>query len=296
MNAFTDSPLTALTAIAVIGLATALGLVYLEYQGIEFIGWVRRHRASMSIVGALVPAAVIGVALTSLRSATAVEAWSADATILCALALLGVALGYRYNVSALRTSRSSTGIGSARPRGQDLAAPPASRSMGSPGQSARALEVLRVAVGVVWLLNLLFILVPSADYWGSFASVASSFGASTPGGPGFASFVGANALFFAILIAVVTAYLALAFLFGVTTRLACLVGTAASVVFLWTQFSTTFAFPGGTDVGPHPLYLAVYLALFVGGAGRYWSVDHRVWRLKVPLVTRAGRYVAAPAA
>lgn len=296
MVTFTASPLTAYTTIVVISLAAALILLSLEYLGLEFIGWLRRNRDSLAIVGGLVPTALIGVSLVAAYSVTAGEAWSADATLLSAFALLGVGLSYRHEVSQLRWSRSSVRARDARPGRAEPDPFVVSRSGASIDRGARALEVLRIAIGGVWLLNLLFILVPSADYWGSFASVASSFGASTPGGPGFASFVGANALFFAILIAVVTAYLAIAFLFGVTTRLACLVGTAASVVFLWTQFSTTFAFPGGTDVGPHPLYLAVYLALFVGGAGRYWSVDHRVWRLKVPLVTRAGRYVAAPAA
>jgi uncharacterized membrane protein YphA (DoxX/SURF4 family) len=158
----------------------------------------------------------------------------------------------------------------------------------------RAIEILRVGLGLIWALNLLFIVLPSADYWGSFSSVAASFGSSTPGGPGLADFVAAHALFFAWLIAVATAYLAVAFLLGFTTRLACVVGTVASAFFLWTQYTTTFSFPGGTDVGPHPLYLAMYIILFAGGAGRFWSVDRRLWMSGKAVLRRLGRWVAGP--
>jgi len=158
----------------------------------------------------------------------------------------------------------------------------------------RAIETLRIGLGVIWALNLLFIVIPAADYWGSFSSVAASFGSSTPGGPGLADFIAAHPLFFAWLIAVATAYLAVAFLLGFTTRLACVVGMIASAFFLWTQYTTTFAFPGGTDVGPHPLYLAMYVILLVGGAGRFWSVDRRLWRSGKTILRRLGRWVAAP--
>jgi len=171
---------------------------------------------------------------------------------------------------------------------------------GSPAPSTgisegeRAIEILRVGLGVVWVLNLLFIVVPASDYWGSFPAVAASFGASTPGGPGFASYVAAHSLLFAWIIAIATAYLAVAFLFGVTTRLACIVGIMASAIFLWTQYSTTFAFPGGTDVGPHPLYIVMSVILLLGGAGRYWSLDRWFWRSKRSVIQRLGRWVAGP--
>lgn len=173
--------------------------------------------------------------------------------------------------------------------------------MGSPAPSGnpastgeRALEILRIGLGFIWALNLLFIVLPSAGYWGSFSSVAASFGSSTPGGPGLANFVAAHSLFFAWLIAVATAYLAVAFLLGFTTRLACVVGVVSSAFFLWTQYTTTFAFPGGTDVGPHPLYLAMYIILFAGGAGRYWSVDRRLWSSGKTVLRKLGRWVAGP--
>jgi len=155
------------------------------------------------------------------------------------------------------------------------------------------MEVLRIAIGLVWAANLLFIVLPSANYWASFASVAASYGAATPGGPGFANLVASNPTFFAWTIAIITTYLAVAFLLGVTTRLACVVGFVASLLFLWTQWGQTFVFPGGTDVGAHPLYLVIYVALFVGGAGRFWSVDGWVWRTGRAWFGSAVRWIAA---
>src|SRR5271157_2690431 len=123
---------------------------------------------------------------------------------------------------------------------------------GNPMSSGeRAVEVLRIGLGIIWALNLLFI-------------------------------------------AIATGYLAVAFLVGFTTRLACVIGTVASAFFLWTQYTTTFAFPGETDVGPHPLYLAMYVILLVGGAGRYWSVDRRLWRSGRTILRKLGRWVAGP--
>jgi len=161
-------------------------------------------------------------------------------------------------------------------------------------RAGRGLDVLRLLMGVIWTANLLFIILPMADYWGSFADMAGGFGQTSLGGPGFANYVAANPTFFAWLIAIATGYLAVAFLFGLTTRLACAVGFVASVAFLVTQWTTTFAFPGGTDVGPHPLYLAVYVALFVGGAGRYWSLDSWIWRTGRAKFARLSTWIATP--
>jgi uncharacterized membrane protein YphA (DoxX/SURF4 family) len=158
----------------------------------------------------------------------------------------------------------------------------------------RGLDVLRILLGVIWSANLLFILLPTADYWGSFSDVAASYGPTTLGGPGFANYVAANPTFFAVLIAVATGYLAVAFLLGFTTRLACAVGFLASAVFFLTQWATTFAFPGGTDVGAHPLYMACYVALFIGGAGRFWSLDAWIWRTGRARVARVARWIATP--
>ncbi len=140
-----------------------------------------------------------------------------------------------------------------------------------------SLDLLRIGMGFIWALNLIFILDPANQYFSTFSSVADSYDTQTLGGPAIPDFVVAHAAVFAWLIAVVSVYLAVALLLGFTTRLASLVGGVASVFFLWTQFLMTFMLPGGTDVGAHPLYLLIYVILFVGGAGKYLSVDRWYW-------------------
>ncbi len=165
-----------------------------------------------------------------------------------------------------------------------------------PHRAVLGVELLRIGIGVIWALNLIFVVDP-ANAWfnpSSFAGLAGSFGTSTVGGPGLADFVASNPVLFAWAIGLLTAYLALAFLLGFTTRLACAVGGATAAVFLWTQWGTIWSIPGGTDVGPHPLYLLIYVALFVAQAGRHLSLDARVWkgsRLRFP---RAARWLTAP--
>jgi hypothetical protein len=158
-----------------------------------------------------------------------------------------------------------------------------------------AIDFLRIGIGLVWTFNLIFILAPSNQFFAGFQSVAGGFGSTTLGGPGLATFVATYPGFFAWTIAVLTGYLAVAFLAGITTRLACLVGGAASVAFLLTQFTSTFALDGsGTDVGAHPLYLLIYLILFVGGAGQYLAVDRWVWASGHANFPRLSRWLASP--
>lgn len=158
-----------------------------------------------------------------------------------------------------------------------------------------ALDLLRVGIGFVWAMNLLFILAPSNDYFAGFQNVASGFNSTTLGGPTFADFVAAHSTFFAWAIALLTGYLAVAFLAGFTTRFACFVGEVASVIFLLTQFTSTFTFAGGgTDVGPHPLYILVYVILVAGGAGQYVAVDHWIWSTGRARFPRLSRWVASP--
>ncbi len=158
----------------------------------------------------------------------------------------------------------------------------ASRSLLSPSSTpyvhfadlrSRALEFLRIGIGVVWLVNLLFIVDPANRFFPTFASSARSYATSTLGGPGIAQFVASHPLLFAAGIAATTGYLAVAFLLGVTTRVASIVGAAFAVGLLLTQFGSTFFFPGGTDVGPQPLYLVIYGVLLVGGAGTSLSLQ-----------------------
>jgi uncharacterized membrane protein YphA (DoxX/SURF4 family) len=157
-----------------------------------------------------------------------------------------------------------------------------------------SIDLLRVGIGLVWVLNLVFVLDPANQFFPTFRETALSFAPSTLGGPAVANFVAAHPTAFAWITAGLTAYLAAAFVLGLTTRLACIVGGAASVLFLLTQFFTTVEAPGGTDVGPHPLYLLAYLILFLGGAGRYFAIDRWVWATGRARFPRLSRWLASP--
>ncbi len=138
---------------------------------------------------------------------------------------------------------------------------------------SHAIEILRIGTGIVWLINLVFIVDPANRYWSSFSTTARSFAPTTVGGPGLADYVSAHPLFFSWAIALVTGYLAFSLILGLTTRLACFVGGFFSAMLLATQFGSTFLFPGGTDIGAHPLYILIYGVLVVGGGGTSYSVD-----------------------
>ncbi|MCI4364592.1 MAG: hypothetical protein L3K10_00790 [Thermoplasmata archaeon] len=160
---------------------------------------------------------------------------------------------------------------------------PPSEHRSAPWYRAKTIDLLRIGTGLVWLVNLAFIVDPANQYWSSFSRTALSFAPSTLGGPGLAQYAAAHALLFSWSIALLTGYLAIALLFGVTTRLACFVGSFFSAILLATQFGTTFLFPGGTDVGAHPLYILVYAILVLGGAGESLSLDQ--W-IRAALVAR----------
>ena len=158
-----------------------------------------------------------------------------------------------------------------------------------------AVDLLRVGIGIVWALNLIFILAPSNQFFSGFRQTASGFANSSLGGPGLANLAASYPAVFAWGVALLTGYLAVAFLSGTTTRLACIVGGIASSLFIVTQFYSTFALDGtGTDVGPHPLYILIYLILFLGGAGQYFAFDHWVWASGHARFPRLSRWIASP--
>jgi uncharacterized membrane protein YphA (DoxX/SURF4 family) len=157
-----------------------------------------------------------------------------------------------------------------------------------------SIDLLRVGMGIIWLLNLIFVVDPANRFFPTFADTALSFAPTSLGGPGVADFIAAHATPFAWITAALTVYLAVAFVLGFTTRFACIVGGISSILLLVTQFLSTFLFPGGTDVGPHPLYLLIYLILFTGGAGKYVAVDHWIWATGRAKFPRLSRWLAAP--
>jgi uncharacterized membrane protein YphA (DoxX/SURF4 family) len=140
-------------------------------------------------------------------------------------------------------------------------------------RASNGMLALRVGLGVIWAINLIYIFDPANQYWSGFQSSAASYAAQTLGGGGFATFVAAHPSLFAIVIAAVTVYLAVAFLFGLTTRLACVVGFGFTFALFLTQWAQISTFPGSTDVGTQPLYLAMFVALFIGFEAPRLSVD-----------------------
>jgi len=137
----------------------------------------------------------------------------------------------------------------------------------------RMIEVLRIGLGIVWVANFFFIVYPPNNYFGEFPSIARSFAPVSFGGPGFPDYVAGHPLFFSWAVALITGYLAVAFTLGLTTRIACFVGSFFSAVLFAIQVGTIFVFPGGTDVGEHPLFILISAVLLVGGAGQSLSLD-----------------------
>ncbi|MCI4365209.1 MAG: hypothetical protein L3K10_04000 [Thermoplasmata archaeon] len=152
--------------------------------------------------------------------------------------------------------------------------------------SRRGMLALRLGLGVLWSFNLVYIFDPANQYWSTFRSTAQAYGGLTLGGNGFAVFVAAHSTFFALAIAGVTLYLALAFLLGLSTRAACLIGGAFNLALFVTQWAQITTLPGATDVGAQPLYLAMYAALFLGYEAPRLSLDSLLSRTLARRSTR----------
>ncbi len=243
----------------------------------------RAERARLALGVGLVLAGVL-VFLTVVGYLVGILLMLGGVVVLFVWALMGI--------SATGSSGSGTATEPGRPPPRGLLRRLADLWYHDP--KGMAIDLLRAGVGFVWVLNLLFIVDPSNQFFPTFQDVALSFAPTSIGGPGIADFVAAHAAAFVWITAILTGYLAVAFVLGITTRLACIVGGIASVVFLATQFLSTFQIPGGTDVGPHPLYLLIYLVLYAGGAGRYLAVDHWIWISGHARFPRFSRWVAAP--
>ncbi len=163
-----------------------------------------------------------------------------------------------------------------------------------PARPAITVEVLRLGLGVIWTLNLIFVVAPQNAFFSGFSSTAAAYAPTSLGGPAMANFGAAHPLFFAWAIAGATGYLSVALLVGLTTRIACGVGIVLSLGLLVAQFGITFQIPGGTDVGPHPLYLLIYGVLLFGGAGRRLSIGS--WLRVHGTIDGLRRLVAKPRA
>jgi uncharacterized membrane protein YphA (DoxX/SURF4 family) len=174
----------------------------------------------------------------------------------------------------MRRDRVARGV--QEPAAERIAAPPAGFPVigrTSSPDAAHAMAALRIGLGIIWALNLLFILDPANDFFPTFAATAGSFGPSTLGGPSLPTFVADHPMIFAGFTAGTTAYLAFAFLSGWTTRIACLIGLVFNALLLATQYGQVVVIPGGTDVGPQPIYLLIYVTLLLAGPSSMWSLE-----------------------
>lgn len=179
--------------------------------------------------------------------------------------------------STIEPGPSRTGTGPA-PASDSPAAGPTTEAAGGSGwhSSGRMIELLRIGLGLVWFTNFFFIVYPPNNFFGDFSTIALTFAPVSFGGPGFPDYVAAHSLFFSWVIALTTGYLAVAFTFGLTTRIACFVGGFFSAVLFAIQIGSIFVFPGGTDVGEHPLFILISAVLLVGAAGSSLSLDEWV--------------------
>ena len=158
---------------------------------------------------------------------------------------------------------------------------PAGNRPGLPPTSwAGPFDLLRLGLGVVWACNLLFVVVPSNAFFPTFSNTVAGFASSSLTGPAGPRFVAAHPVVFSAAAAALTAYLAVAFLTGRSVRFACLLGAGFAVALLVAQWGTTFTWPGGTDVGPQPLYLLSYLVVY--RATRLDTPASRAWRTATP--------------
>jgi hypothetical protein len=170
------------------------------------------------------------------------------------------------------TTTTGTSSDTAPPASQPLVPP--ETSSGTAGRTkSRMIELLRIGLGFVWVANFWFIIYPPNDYFGNFPTVARSLAPVSFGGPGFLDYVAAHPLFFSWAVALATGYLAVAFTLGITTRIACFFASFFSAVLFAIQIGSIFVYPGGTDVGEHPVFILVSGVLLVGGAGQSLSLD-----------------------
>jgi hypothetical protein len=172
--------------------------------------------------------------------------------------------------------RASQPFPAGAPRARIPGAAPAPVPSAAPARLSperRGLLALRIGLGLVWAANFVFIAAPANQFFPTFAQSAGAFAPTTLGGLPLATWVSTQPVLFSGLIAALTGYLAVAFLTGFTMRLAVVLGAGFNLLLLLTQFGSTFFFPGGTDVGPQPLYLVLYAGLALGDASRSYSID-----------------------
>ena len=149
----------------------------------------------------------------------------------------------------------------------------------------RALGVLRIAFGLAWAVDAGFKWLPS--FVDNFSSYLSSEGQPRAVGAWinfWTDTVNVDPHVFAHLVAIGETAVAVGLIFGLFSNATYLLGALLSLV-IWST-AEGFGGPysaGSTDIGSAIIYVFVFAALFLTGAGRFLGVDVR-------LGTRLGRF------
>lgn len=152
----------------------------------------------------------------------------------------------------------------------------------------KTFAILRIVFGCIWLIDAAFKWSPA--FINNFTDYITE---GAQGQPAlvqdwinlWVNVVNVNPHFFAIIVAVAETAIALGLLFGVFTRVAMIGGIAMTLV-IWSTaegFGGPYA-AGSTDIGAAIIYAILFVALWLGKAWRYYSIDNYLrWRFNFSL-------------
>ena len=147
-----------------------------------------------------------------------------------------------------------------------------------PAWHVRALGMLRIAFGLAWAVDAGFKWVPS--FVDNFSTYLSSEGQPRVVGAWinfWTDTIKVDPHVFAHLVAVGETAVAIGLIFGLFSNASYLLGTLLSLV-IWST-AEGFGGPytaGSTDIGAAIIYVFVFAALFLTGAGRFLGLDNRI--------------------
>lgn len=141
---------------------------------------------------------------------------------------------------------------------------------------AKGFGILRIAFGLVWLIDAYFKWSPSfiANFVGYLETGAQNQSPLVAGWIGFwINVVNVNPHFFAVVVAVAETAIALSIISGVLSKYAMYGGIAMAFV-IWST-AEGFGGPysaGSTDIGAAIIYILVFVALLLGNSSRYYNL------------------------
>jgi uncharacterized membrane protein YphA (DoxX/SURF4 family) len=145
--------------------------------------------------------------------------------------------------------------------------------------SAKPFAILRIAFGLVWIIDACFKWTP-----GFFNGFTGYLTAAAQGQPAFAfawinfwlKIININPYAFALAVAILETAIALCLIFGVFVRPTIIIGIILSLI-IWAT-AEGFGGPymaGSTDIGSAIIYVPVFLALWFGKSWQYYSLDSK---------------------